>query len=177
MFRAAGHFSGHIPDSRASVRKNLLRYLVIPCITTQYTPILCQIFGPTLCAVDAAGAAHGLSAIYAPGTVPPAVPILMPASGAPDAVRWAASEEPPSTLALLPDGRSRTRRTYPDNRTPNSQAYSGHIRATEQPNIRTPEQPDIRAIEQPDNGMISQGASVWTGNQTRTDSLKYASAP
>jgi len=42
---------------------------------------------PTLRAVDAAGAARGLGAIYAGRRVPPAVPVQTPASGAPDAVR------------------------------------------------------------------------------------------
>ena len=44
---------------------------------------------PTVRAADAAGAARGLGAVYACGSVPAAVPVPTPASGAPDAGRWA----------------------------------------------------------------------------------------
>jgi len=47
---------------------------------------------PTLRAVDAAGAASGLGAIFMRGGVPSAVPVQTPASGATDAVRWAAPQ-------------------------------------------------------------------------------------
>ena len=46
-------------------------------------------YGPTLRAVDAAGAARELGAILKLGSVPLAVPVQTPASGATDAVRWA----------------------------------------------------------------------------------------
>jgi len=39
---------------------------------------------------DAAGAARGLGAIFVCGGVPLLVPVQTPASGAPDADRWAA---------------------------------------------------------------------------------------
>ena len=45
--------------------------------------------GPTLRAVDAAGAALNLGAILKCAGVPVAVPIQTPASGATDALRWA----------------------------------------------------------------------------------------
>jgi hypothetical protein len=53
----------------------------------------------TLRAVDAAGAARELGAILKRGGVPPAVPVQTPASGATDAVRWAASQ--PKTPMLM----------------------------------------------------------------------------
>ena len=56
-------------------------------IQFNYTPVPC---GPTLRAVDAAGAAPGLGAIYAAVPCPRSCQFMKLASGAPDALRWAA---------------------------------------------------------------------------------------
>ena len=74
--------------------RNVLRCLIICSTTTPYKPVLCQCGRPTLRAVDAAGAAPGLGAIFDGGAVPSPVPVLTPASGAPDALRWAATIKP-----------------------------------------------------------------------------------
>ena len=57
--------------------------------------------GPTLRAVDAAGAALNLGAILKCAGVPVAVPIQTPASGATDALRWAATTVVPISIVRI----------------------------------------------------------------------------
>ena len=118
---------------------------------------------PTLRAVDAAGAARELGAIYASRLVPPAVPVQTPASGATDAVRWAsirsADAGEPDIPGIFPGSRAYFRTAGQPGIFPGSRAYrtAGHISG--QPGIS-----DSRAYFRA-AGHISGQPSIFPGSR------------